>query len=155
MLVSGFIAKWFTYVSVWMYFRLFSIIVYCKTMNIFPYNAKCKSLSHVWLFAAPWIACQALLSVGRILGVGSHSLLQGIFPTEGSSLALLLADEFFTIWLTSFLCYTGKTLLLVYFMYSSVYLLTVYSYCNSTLPLNHKLVSYDDFIHTECGGLFS
>ena len=48
--------------------------------------------------AAPWtVACQAFLSMGRILGVGSHSLLQAIFPTQGSNLALLLAGEFFTI----------------------------------------------------------
>ena len=76
-------------------------------MNIVPYSVKCKSLSLVCLFAAPWtVAWQVLLSMGRILRVGSHYLLQGIFPTQGSALALLLAGKFFTIWVTSFLCYT-------------------------------------------------
>ena len=40
----------------------------------------------VRLFAPPWtIACQAPLSMdfpGRNTGVGSHFLLQGIFPTQ-------------------------------------------------------------------------
>ena len=39
--------------------------------------------SHVWLFVTPWpVAHQALLSMkntGKNTGVGSHSLLQGIF----------------------------------------------------------------------------
>ena len=36
-----------------------------------------KSLTCVWLFATPWN------SPGQNTGVGSHSLLQGIFPTQG------------------------------------------------------------------------
>ena len=36
-----------------------------------------QSLSHVWLFAIPWN------SPGQNTGVGSLSLLQGIFPTQG------------------------------------------------------------------------
>ena len=57
-----------------------------------------KSFSCVWLFATPWtIAYQASLSVepeihcspwdspGQNTGVGSLSLLQGIFPTQGSN----------------------------------------------------------------------
>ena len=45
-----------------------------------------KLLSHIWLFAAPWTAvCQAPLSMEFSrqeywTGVGTHSLLQGIFP---------------------------------------------------------------------------
>ena len=43
--------------------------------------------SCVWLFAAPWmVACQALCpwdSPGRNTRVGSHALLQGIFPNPG------------------------------------------------------------------------
>ena len=50
---------------------------------------KWKSLSHVWLFANPWtVACQVPLSMtspGQNTGMGSHSLLQGIFPTQGSN----------------------------------------------------------------------
>ena len=46
-----------------------------------------KSLSHVHLFATPWtVVCQAPLSPwnspGKNTGVGSFSLLQGIFPTQ-------------------------------------------------------------------------
>ena len=44
-------------------------------------------LSHAQLFANPWtVACQAPLSLGfsgKNTGVGSHSLLQGILPTQG------------------------------------------------------------------------
>ena len=42
---------------------------------------------HVWLFVTPWtVAHQALHSwncPGKNAGVGSYSLLQGIFPTQG------------------------------------------------------------------------
>ena len=48
-------------------------------------------LSHVWLFVIPWaVACQAPLSMefpGKNTRVGSHSLLQGIFLTQGSNLS--------------------------------------------------------------------
>ena len=49
-------------------------------------------LSHVPLFATPWtIACQAPLPMGssRSTGVGCHSLLRGIFVTQGLNLHLL------------------------------------------------------------------
>ena len=50
-------------------------------------------LSHVLLFATPWtVAAQAPLSMnspGLNTGVGSPSLLQGIFPTQGSNPGLL------------------------------------------------------------------
>ena len=50
---------------------------------------KMKVLSRVQLFATPWTAAhQALLSMnslGKNTGVGSHSLLQGIFLTQGSN----------------------------------------------------------------------
>ena len=49
--------------------------------------------SCVRLFVTPWaIACQAPLSMGfpkKNTGVSSHSLLQGIFPTQGSNLHLV------------------------------------------------------------------
>ena len=53
-----------------------------------------QSLSCVRLFVTPWtIQLTRLLcpwaSPGRNTGVGSHSLLQGIFPTQGSNLGLL------------------------------------------------------------------
>ena len=50
---------------------------------------KCESCSAVSLFATPWtVACQVLLSMnfaGNNTGVSSHSLLQGIFSTQGSN----------------------------------------------------------------------
>ena len=52
-----------------------------------------QSLSHVWLFATTWtIACQAPLSWGfpsKNIGLGCHSLLQGIFLTQGLNPHLL------------------------------------------------------------------
>ena len=44
---------------------------------------KSKSLSHVWLFGTPWNS--PWNSPGQNSGVSSHSLLQGIFPTQGSN----------------------------------------------------------------------
>ena len=50
-------------------------------------------LSHVWLFATPWtVACRLLCpwnSPGKNTRVGSHSLLQSIFLTQGSNLHFL------------------------------------------------------------------
>ena len=56
---------------------------------------KCWSLSPVPLFKPPGtVACQAPLvhgeSPGKNTGVGCRALLQGIFPTYGSNLCLLL-----------------------------------------------------------------
>ena len=53
-------------------------------------EGKWKSLSHVQLFVTPWtVAPPRLLcpwnSPGQTTQVGSHSLLQGIFPTHGSN----------------------------------------------------------------------
>ena len=52
-----------------------------------------QSLSHVWLFAASWtVACQTLCPwnfPGKNTGMGCHSLLWGIFQTQGSNLHLL------------------------------------------------------------------
>ena len=39
-------------------------------------------------------------SPGKNIGVGCHSLLQGIFPTQGSNLQSRIAGGFFTIWAT-------------------------------------------------------
>ena len=58
----------------------------------------CEMLSHfscVWLFAILWtVACPSPLcpwdSPGNCTGVGSHFLLQGIFPTQELNLSLLL-----------------------------------------------------------------
>ena len=51
------------------------------------------SVGHVQLFVTPWtVDCQALLSMGfsrQNTRVSCHSLLQEIFPTQGSNLGLL------------------------------------------------------------------
>ena len=70
------------------------------------FHEKCKYylLSSVWLFVTPWtIACQAPLSVefsSKNTGVGSHSFLQRIFPTQGLNWVSCIAGRFFTIWAT-------------------------------------------------------
>ena len=54
---------------------------------------KCSSLSCVQLFVTPWTVAPRFLSpwnsLGKNTGVGSHSLLQGIFSTQGSNPGLL------------------------------------------------------------------
>ena len=47
------------------------------------YEEKWNLLSHVWLFATPWTS--PWNSPGQNTGVGSLSLLQGIFPSQGSN----------------------------------------------------------------------
>ena len=53
---------------------------------------------------SPWtVACRAPLSMkfsGQEYGVGCHSLLQGIFPTQGSNSGLLHCRWIFTSWAT-------------------------------------------------------
>ena len=55
-----------------------------------------QSLSRVWLFVTLWtVALQALPSVEfsrQEYWMGSHSLLLGIFPTQGSNLGLSYID---------------------------------------------------------------
>ena len=57
-----------------------------------------QMLSHVCLFVTPWTVAHRLFcpwdSPGKNTGVSYHSLLQGIFPTQGSNPGLLplLAD---------------------------------------------------------------
>ena len=46
---------------------------------------KWKLLNRVWLFATPWTIHSLWNSPGQNTGVGSLSLLQGIFPTQGSN----------------------------------------------------------------------
>ena len=57
------------------------------------HGVKWKSLSCVWLFATTCVIQPARLlclwnSPGQNIRVGSHSLLQGIFPTQGSNTGL-------------------------------------------------------------------
>ena len=46
-------------------------------------SVKWKLLSHVRLFVTPWTICSPQNSLGHNTRVGSLSLLQGIFPTQG------------------------------------------------------------------------
>ena len=61
-------------------------------------------LSHVWLFATPWtIAHQVSLSMGfsrQQYWTGCDFLLQGIFPTQGLNLHLLLGRWVLYHWAT-------------------------------------------------------
>ena len=50
--------------------------------NLWPPQCKWKSLSHIRLFETPW-TIQSCNSSGQNSEVGSHSILQGIFPTQG------------------------------------------------------------------------
>ena len=66
----------------------------CKKYQWFIwYVCVLSHFSYVQLFVTPWtVANQAPLSMGfssKDTGVGCHSLLQGIFPTQGSKLHLL------------------------------------------------------------------
>ena len=54
------------------------------------YTPKWKSLSHVHFFAIPWTI--------QSIELGSHSLLQGIFPNQGSNQVSCIAGRFFTSW---------------------------------------------------------
>ena len=62
------------------------------------------TLSGVWLFVTPWtVAPQLPLSIGfprqyKNTGVGSHFLLQVIFPTQGSNSHLLIGRQILCHW---------------------------------------------------------
>ena len=59
-------------------------ICMCVCMHV------CWLLSHVQLFATLWtVAPLSMSSPGKNSGVGCHSPLQGIFPTQGSNPGLL------------------------------------------------------------------
>ena len=65
----------------------------------FLYNESCSVVSDSWQPHGLWPA--RLLcpwnSPGKNTGVGCHSLLQGIFPTQGSNPGLCIAGRFFTV----------------------------------------------------------
>ena len=61
-----------------------------KVSGLFTRAMLCAVLSrfsHVQLFATPWTVAHRFLfpwdPPGKIIGVGFHALLQGIFPTQG------------------------------------------------------------------------
>ena len=71
--------------NIMLYFNYISKIKFKKRKINTPHvwsEVKLKSLSHVWLFATPWTPWN---SPSQNTGVGSHSLLKGIFPTQGSN----------------------------------------------------------------------
>ena len=49
----------------------------------------CSCFSCIWLFMTLWTVICLWDSLGKNTGVGWHTLLQGIFPTQGSNLQLL------------------------------------------------------------------
>ena len=55
-----------------------------KSINSDSLKVKMKSLNHIQLFTTPW-DCSSWNSLGKNTGVGSLSLLQGIFATQGSN----------------------------------------------------------------------
>ena len=59
-------------------------------------------VSRVRLFETPWTVATRLLclwnSPGKNTGVGSHSFLQGIFPTRDGTQVSCIAGRFFTVW---------------------------------------------------------
>ena len=71
---------------------LFQSCSHCWVFQIcwnIEWRSEVKSLSRVWLFASPWtLAYQNPCPwnfPGKSTGVGCHSLLQGIFPTQESN----------------------------------------------------------------------
>ena len=80
---------WISHKYLYIYIYIYLYTCVCVCVCVYIYVLCCaESLSRVWLFATLWtVALQAPLSMGilqaRTHGVGCHSLLQGIFPTQG------------------------------------------------------------------------
>ena len=72
--------------------KVLSLLLVFVTLVWFEKKWKCKSLSRVWLFAAPGTVPTRLLCPwdfpGKNTGEHSHAFLQRIFPTQGSNLGL-------------------------------------------------------------------
>ena len=76
--------------SVFFFFFFFILGGHCFASSLkWKRKQKWKSLSPIWLFVSSWTVPARLLcpwdSPGKNTGVGSHSLPQGIFPTQGSN----------------------------------------------------------------------
>ena len=69
--------------------HLFMILCCLNLRLLSGSEVKWKSLSRIWLFATPWTIYSSWNSPGQNTGVGCCSLLQGIFPTQGSNPGLL------------------------------------------------------------------
>ena len=75
--------------------------IYCSKACSFSFNNKCvydkrKLLSHVQLYDPARLLCP-WNSPDQNTGVGSHFLLQGIFPTQGWNPVSHIAGGFFTV----------------------------------------------------------
>ena len=92
----------------------------------------------------PWtVAYQRLCpwnSPGKNTGVGSHSLLQGIFPTQGSNSGLCITGLFFNVWATRkpSLLYLVS---IMCFSYKCIHLRKFHSH-TITLSSHKKIVGY-------------
>ena len=78
--------------DLFLYFSEKLEFLFCSKNKIYLFLLFSRSPSHVQLLGTPWtVAHQAPLSVGfsRQEYRSGHFLLQGIFPTQGSSLTLL------------------------------------------------------------------
>ena len=67
-----------------------------KKLNNSPkkvYVCVCESLSHFQLFATPWMFLCPWDSPSENTGLGCHSLLQRIFPTQGWNPGLLYCRQ--------------------------------------------------------------
>ena len=67
-------------------------------LYIYKWHCKWKSFSQIQFFATPWTI--EWNSPGQNTGMGSLSLLQGIFPTQGSTQVSHITGRFFTSWAT-------------------------------------------------------
>ena len=70
-----------------LFYLLFSLFLFEMPLEeeiriLMHWMSEWKSLSCVWLFATPWLY-SPWNSPGQNTGVGSLSLLQGIFPSQG------------------------------------------------------------------------
>ena len=74
------------------------------TLNRRLFNMYSIMFSRVWLFPTPWTVASRPLcpwdSPGKNTGVGCHALLQGIFPTQGLNVCLLLCRRILYHWAT-------------------------------------------------------
>ena len=112
-----------------------------------------SDFSRVWFFMTLWtIAHQAPLSMGfssKNTGVGCHSLLQSIFPTQGtepaSLMSLALADGFFTTsvtWETQMWVDTHFYMYICINMYMYMYICTcIYVYIYMYIHITSYLCS--------------
>ena len=77
----------------YMYICMFNMLNIKFQMNNFSsfhiWKRKWKLVSHVRLFVIPWTIYSTWNSLGQNTGVGICSLLQGIFPNQGSNPGVL------------------------------------------------------------------